>query len=253
MLKDLHIHLERGEYNLDWIGQFVSQAKAMDIGEITLLEHSIRIKELHPCFKEAREYSPYQQKWVDNKAPSAHTLAEYLELVDRVRQEDFGIKINFGLEVCYFEQHRDFMGELLSDKGLDHLIGSVHWIDNWTFNQRKYQWKNRDVDQIYERYYQISNSLIKSNIFDTIAHPDLVTCHGLLPSYDLADTYKELFKNANEHNVCIEMNTSKGLGLNEQMFEIAKECNVTFSTGSDAHRPQDVGRGIKQVTELIEG
>ena len=47
------------------------------------------------------------------------------------------------------------------------------------------------------------------------------------------------------------MNTSKGLGVNSQFFEIAKNTGVEFSTGSDAHRVEDVGRRIKEVTDLI--
>ena len=47
------------------------------------------------------------------------------------------------------------------------------------------------------------------------------------------------------------MNTSKSLGVNSRFLEIAKADGVSFSTGSDAHRPEDVGRNIKEVTELI--
>ena len=50
MLKDMHIHIERGEYNKKWIEQFVDKAVQMGIDEINLLEHSIRIKEFLPTF-----------------------------------------------------------------------------------------------------------------------------------------------------------------------------------------------------------
>lgn len=251
-MKDMHIHIERGDYTKEWIDQFVNQAVKMNIDEINLLEHSIRIKEFHPTFKQAREYNSYQAKWFAGKERQAHTLKEYKDLIDMVRLSDYPIKINFGLEVCWFEQHEDFIRNLLSDGYFDYLIGSVHWIDNWTFNQRKYQWLGRDVDAIYRRYYEMSNTLVKSGIFDAIAHPDLVRCHGLYPSFDLADTYRTLCENAKSHNVAIEMNTSKSLGINKQFFDIAKECGVRFSTGSDAHRPQDVGRGIKEIYELLK-
>lgn len=36
---DGHIHIERGEYTLDWINQFVDRAVEMQIDEIWLLEH----------------------------------------------------------------------------------------------------------------------------------------------------------------------------------------------------------------------
>lgn len=251
-MKDMHIHIERGDYTKEWIEQFVNQAVKMNIDEINLLEHSIRIKEFHPTFKEAREYNLYQKRWFEGKEKQAHTMAEYRALIDSIRAENYPVKINFGLEVCWFEQHEDYIRDVLSDGYFDYLIGSVHWIDNWTFNQRKYQWLGKSIDNIYRRYYEMSNTLIESEIFDAIAHPDLIRCHSLYPSYDLADTYNALCENAVEHNVAIEMNTSKSLGINEQFLEIAKKSGVKFSIGSDAHRPQDVGRNIKEVYELLK-
>lgn len=250
-MKDLHIHIERGEYTKQWIDKFVQQAVRMNIDEINLLEHTIRIRDFHPAFEEARNYNLYQKKWFEGKKNQTHSLDEYKKLVCDIRNQDYPVKINFGLEVCWFEQHEDFLRDMLSDGFFDYVLGSVHWIDNWTFNQRKYQWLGRDVDEIYKRYYELSNSLVESDIFDIIAHPDLVRCHSIYPSYDLLETYKSLCENAKAHNVMLEMNTSKGLGLNPQFLEIAIKSGVRFSTGSDAHRPEDVGRGIKEVTELI--
>lgn len=252
MLKDLHIHIEQGEYTKAWIDKFINQAIKMNIDEINLLEHSIRIKEFHPTFKEAREYNDYQAKWFSGKEQSAHSLDEYLDLIKMIKSCDYPIKVNFGLEVCWFEQHKDYIKKIIDDCNFDYVLGSVHWIDNWTFNQRKYQWLGRNIDDIYKRYYEMSNSLIESDIFDIIAHPDLIRCHNLYPSYDLSDTYNNLCKNANKHNVMIELNTSKGLGINDEFFAIAKDNKVKFSTGSDAHTPQNVGKHILDVNNKIK-
>ena len=252
MLKDLHIHIERGEYSRQWIEKFINQAVKMNIGEINLLEHSVRIKEFHPTFKQASEYSLYQKRWFEGKKEQAHSLDEYKALIDEIRSIDYPVKVNFGLEVCWFEQHEDYIRNLLNECDFDYALGSVHWIDNWTFNQRKYQWLGKDVDKLYRRYYEMSNTLIKSDIFDIIAHPDLIRCHGIYPKYDLTETYYELCENAKAHNVMIEMNTSKGLGLNSQLFDIAKQVGVKFSTGSDAHCPENVGKNIFEVTNLIK-
>lgn len=249
-MKDLHIHIERGPYTTEWIEQFIDKAVKENLNEICLLEHSIRFRDFHPTFKEAREYSRYQRKWFEGKEKSAHTLDEFKALATEIRSREYPIKVSFGLEICWFEQHQDFIRDLTSDGFFDYLIGSVHWIDNWTFNQRKYQWLGKDFNQIYKRYFEMQNSLVQSGIFDIVAHPDLITCHNLYPSYDLSDTYREFCENVKTNNVMLEMNTSKGLGVNKQFFDIAKEVGVEFSTGSDAHRVEDVGRNISAVTEL---
>lgn len=251
-MKDLHIHIERGDYTKNWIDRFVSKAVETGLDEICLLEHSVRIKEFHPCFKEACEYSDYQRKWFNGKVDSAHTMAEYRSLIDEIRNADYPIKVSFGLEICWFEQHEDYIKELVSDGYFDYLLGSVHWIDNWTFNQRKYQWLGKDANTLYRRYYEMSQTLINSGIFDIIAHPDLIRCHGIYADYDLCETYKSLCEAANENGVKIEMNTSKSLGINPQFFEIARKSGADFTTGSDAHRPEDVGRKIKEVTDLLK-
>lgn len=250
-MKDLHIHIERGPCTEEWLEKFIDKACQMGLEEICLLEHSIRFKEFLPCFKEAKEYNLYQKKWVTEKSKVAYSIDDFKCTAEKIRAKNYPLKVSFGIEICYFEQHQDLIYELTKDGFFDYLLGSVHWVDNWTFNQRKYQWLGRDYDNIYTRYFELENSLVKSGLFNIIAHPDLITCHNLYPSYNLDETYKTLCENAKNSGVKIEMNTSKGLGVNSQFFEIAKNTGVEFSTGSDAHRVEDVGRRIKEVTELI--
>lgn len=250
-MKDLHIHIERGPYTVSWIENFIERAQQTGMDEICLLEHSIRFKDFHPAFKEAREYNSYQRKWFDEKAQTARTLDEFKALAQEIRSRNYPVKVSFGLEICWFEQHANLIENLVADDFFDYVIGSVHWIDNWTFNQRKYQWLGKDFNKIYKRYYELENSLAQSEIFDIIAHPDLIGCHSLYPDYDLSEAYDCLCMNLVKHNVSLEMNTSKSLGVNSRFLEIAKADGVSFSTGSDAHRPEDVGRNIKEVTELI--
>lgn len=43
-----HIHVERGEYTLEWIYKFVDTAETNGIDEIWLLEHCYHFKEFVP-------------------------------------------------------------------------------------------------------------------------------------------------------------------------------------------------------------
>lgn len=250
-MKDLHIHIERGPCTKEWLEKFIEKAHQENLDEICLLEHSIRFNEFYPTFKEAEEYNLYQKRWVEGKEKTAYSIDDFKRVADEIRKNEYPVKVSFGIEICYFEQHEDMIYDLTKDGFFDYLLGSVHWVDNWTFNQRKYQWLGKDYNKIYKRYFELENSLVKSGLFDIIAHPDLITCHNLYPDYDLADTYKTLCENVKAEDMMLEMNTSKGLGVNSQFFEIAKKTGVKFSTGSDAHRVEDVGRRIKEVSELI--
>lgn len=251
IMKDLHTHIERGPYTVEWAEKFINKAVETGMDEICLLEHSIRFREFHPTFDEARSYNLYQKKWFDEKAKAAVSLSNFKKLGDELRSRSYPIKVSLGLEICWFPQHADIIKQLTADGYFDYLLGSVHWIDNWTFNQRKYQWLGKDWNKIYSRYFELENELVESGIFDIIAHPDLVMCHGLYPDCDLADFYRSLCKKAAENSVAVEMNTSHSIGINSDFLKIAKEEGVKFTTGSDAHRPEDVGRKIKEATALI--
>lgn len=251
MPKDMHIHIERGEYSKKWIDKFVEQAVKKGIDEINLLEHSVRIKEFHPTFEEAKNYNLYQKRWFEGKEKSARTMAEYRTLIDEIRSVNYPVKVNFGLEVCWFKQHSNYIKELLSDNYFDYVLGSVHWIDNWTFNQRKYQWLGKDADFLYKRYYELNNSLIESNIFNAVAHPYLIKCHGIYPSFNLKSLYSEMYCNANAHNVAVELNGSQIKCIDNDFVLALKESGAEFVTGSDAHCPEDVGKNVEKLSTLF--
>lgn len=225
-MNHLHIHIERGPYTTEWIEKFIEKALSENLEEICLLEHSVRFTDFRPSFKEAAEYSDYQRSWFEEKKSCAHSLDEFKDLASSIRAKNYPLKVSFGLEVCWFEQHAQLIKDLTCDGFFDYILGSVHWVDNWTFNQRKEPWNGRNVNHIFERYFELENSLVNSGIFDIIAHSDLITCFGFYPDYDLTDTYKKLCENIRNNNVMMEMNTSKGLGVNRQFLK--RRCSQGY-------------------------
>ena len=96
--------------------------------------------------KEAAEYSDYQRCWFEEKKNCAHSLDEFKDLASIIRAKKYPLKVSFGLEVCWFEQHAQLIKDLTCDGFFDYILGSVHWVDNWTFNQRKEHWNGRNVN-----------------------------------------------------------------------------------------------------------
>ena len=152
---DGHIHIERGDYTLDWINQFVSKAVEMNIDEIRLLEHCYRFEEFLPMYDSVCAYSEYVDAWFHRKA-GVHKLTNYLELIERVRSEQFPVEIKFGLEICYFKEFESFISELTEGKGFDFLLGSIHFVDDFAFDHKAEHWVGIDVDKIYRRYFEDS-------------------------------------------------------------------------------------------------
>lgn len=66
-MRDVHIHIERGNYTKEWIDRFVEQAMNMGLEEIYLLEHSHRFKEFAPMYSSVCKFSEYQQSWYKSK------------------------------------------------------------------------------------------------------------------------------------------------------------------------------------------
>ena len=255
---DGHIHIERGAYTLDWINQFVSKAVEMEIDEIRLLEHCYKFEEFVPMYDSVCAYSEYVNAWFHRSA-GVHKLAEYLELIERVRNEHFPVEIKFGLEICYFKEFESFTFELTRGKGFDFLLGSIHFVDDFSFDHKAEHWIGHDVDKIYRRYFEDSISLAKSRIFDGIGHPDAIKLFGHKPSYSLSDYYESLAKELSKSNMYADQNSgvarrcpdTASLGMDGELLRILKKNNVKIITSSDAHCPEDVGYKIKELNSLI--
>lgn len=252
---DGHIHIERGNYTIDWINEFVKYAYDRGISEIYLLEHSHRFKEFEKMYEKIVCYNEYQKSWLNSKMKLS--LIDYEKLITEVRKNKFPLKINFGLEVCFVEGTESIVKNAIGGFNWDFITGSVHWIDGWGFDHKKEFWEGKDVDQLYKRYYEIMKSLIKSGLFNTVAHPDSIKCFGYYPSFDLTQTYVEIADLLNRYNMYAEKSAGlylnygyKELGMNKKMYDIFKREDVKMYTASDAHRPEDVGKYIRELNLL---
>lgn len=253
---DTHIHIERGPYTQQWIQRFIDQALKMDIKEIYLLEHSHRFFEFEPLYRTACEYSNYQKEWYNRKKQLS--IRQYETLITDMRKQSFPIKVKWGLEVCYFPENEQLIANLTRNFDFDFVIGSIHWIDGFGFDHRPELWEGLDVDNLYKRYYELMIQLVSSNLFSGLAHPDSIKCFEYFPSYDLSNIYLCLAKELVAHNMYAEQSGGLALnynfpetGINQKMLSIFIQNGVELRTASDAHRPEDVGTNIIQLSQIL--
>lgn len=256
-MTDCHVHIERGPYSISWLESFIKVALDKGIDDLYFLEHSHRFSEFEPTYESVRRFSNYQNDWYKRKA-GLH-LQSYVDFVNECRKIKFPIKVRFGLEICYFPEHEEVISEITRTHDWDFLTGSVHWIDGWGFDHKAEYWDISSIDRTYVRYYEIMIRLVKSQLFDILAHPDSIKCFNYNPSCDLSNLYRLLAELLEKNKMKTEFSAGlvnnyghKELGMNLNLFRILQEKGVGLITASDAHSPEKVGMNIKNCLEKIE-
>jgi histidinol-phosphatase (PHP family) len=182
-------------------------------------------------------------------------MAEYWEfhatadLDDYVRcaqeAKDAGLPVVIGLEVDYYEGRMDDVAALLSGYPFDVLLGSVHWVGAWRFDDladpvSMAEWSTRQVDDCWEAYTWAMEELAASRSCDVLAHPDLIKVAGHVPDAP-AEWWDRIAEAASGSGMAAEVSSAgwrKPVG--EQypaagLLERFVARGVPLTTASDAH------------------
>lgn len=176
--------------------------------------------------------------------------------------EEFGdkIKIRFGIEAEFIEDKIDLIRNFIKDVNFDYVIGSVHFLGEWNIASHKEEWKwfEKDVNEVYESYYQTLKKLVRSGIFDVVGHFDMIKKFGHYADKNFDELLREILKIIKENGLCIEINTSglrhkaKEIYPSVEILKVVKEYKIPLTLGSDAHNPEDVGKDFEIARELVQ-
>ncbi len=258
---DAHIHYESQPYTKAGLMKFVDAAQKQGLDSIMILEHTHRFLEWAPLYEQILGIDTAQDNWY--RKEKKISIRDYQKFITKMRQEIFPITIRFGLEVCYFHEKERFIETMLHEFPYDFAVGSIHFVnhiayDNAGFSKRLL-WDQRSADQIYQEYYHQMEQLIKSDLFQGLAHPDTIKMFHILPDYDLNPTYHRIAKLLSEHNMYTENNVGcyyryhhEDLGLSDEFLTILLAYHVRLLTASDAHFPKYVGLYINDAVKRIQ-
>ncbi|MBF7083264.1 histidinol-phosphatase HisJ family protein [Desulfallas sp. Bu1-1] len=247
-LPDYHIHTARCGHAGGEMHEYVEKALELGLREIGFADH------IPMYWLEENERDP-------SLAMSPERLPEYVAEVERLRSYYRGITIKLGIEVDFIPGYEDEARRVLDAYPFDYVLGSVHYIDGWGFDNPAYieEYKNHDIDELYRKYFKLVQQAARSGLFNVMAHPDLIKKFGYRPKGDLRELYAETAWVFAESGVCIEINTA---GLRAPVEEIypglilLQECRkrgVPVTTGSDAHVPDQVGYRFDRALSLLTG
>ena len=184
----------------------------------------------------------------------------YIEDVERCRARYAAdVAIRLSTEADFIPGHERELEAILRRYDWDYVIGSVHFLDDWGFDDARYLagFERWDIDTLYARYFDVVGCSAESGLFDTIGHADLVKKFGHRPARDQSEAYARLASRFASAGVCVEVNTA---GLRKPVGEIyphpalLRACRaegVLVTLGSDAHAPAEVAADLAAAVHLL--
>lgn len=272
-MSDYHVHLHEhgpysgvgvapGDYPDGHIEAYVETALAGGVEEVGFTEHLYRCFESEGVLGEFWSEPPVA--WVGSQTRDfvledrTLSLDAYVDAV--LGAKGAGLPVLLGLEVDFFPQTIDAVLDMLAPYPWDFLIGSVHWVGAWSIDHSGAvaEFERRGVDQAYEDYFRLETALAESGAVDVLAHVDVVKKFGHRPTEEPLDMYRAVATAAAATGTAVELNSN---GLNVPVGEIYPAppflsefyaAGVPITLGSDAHKPDEVGRGRAASIDLAK-
>lgn len=186
-------------------------------------------------------------------------LPDYLAWVERARAHAAGrMPVRIGLECDWLPGGEAWIEDLAGRAEWDYLIGSVHYLGDWDFDNPKWlgRWAAEDVARVWQHYWETYGRMAESGLFDILGHPDLVKKFGHAPEGDLDRYYEPAVDAIAASGSIIELNTA---GWHKpcaeaypapRFLELACSAGVPLVISSDAHRPDEVARDFDRARAL---
>jgi len=218
---------------------YIAPAVAAGLKEIGFSEHLT-------LFKESLDWS---MKLSD--------IEPYLAHIKTLSKNVSNIIVKTGLEVDFFPGKEDETYSYLNHLDLDYVIGSIHYLGKKTVDLGPEFYEGKNIDRLFELYFEQVSAAAASGLFDIIAHCDLIRIFGFKPLTDQVPLYRKLAKSLKAHNVVFELNTNgrnRPIGdfyPDRQFLHIFREENVPVCVNSDAHMPSRTGQYFDEAYDLL--
>ena len=205
------------------------------------------------------DHAPAQPEPFDDWRMLASDLPAYEAWVERARQHaGERIPVRAGLECDWLPDCEAWIEALAARYPWDYLIGSVHYLDGWDFDNPAWigKWAKCDVEDVWSRYWKTYTAMARSGLFDILANPDLVKKFSHRPGGDLRRFYEPAIEAIASTGQCIELNTAGrhkpcAEAYPEPVFlKLCHEAGIPLVISSDAHDPAEVARDFAPAIEI---
>lgn len=274
MVLDYHLHLlrhgEERSLDVDWVREYAARAGTAGVLEIAVTEHLFRFPEAQALLdrwwvdeSDGRLRAQTERYLVAERV--SWSLGEYVDAVLEAAGEAGPVSpvIRLGLEVDYYPGRMDEVCEFLARFPFDLLLGSVHWLGAFGFDQYEDpivagEWEQRSPESVWDAYVGAVEAMAASGACDVLAHVDLAKVTGVQPP-DGGAWHDRLAKAAAANDLCVELSSAgwrKPVGEPypaPALVEILRDAGVGITLASDAHEPETVADRLTDLVSMATG
>jgi len=238
MIVDTHVHTCFSTDSKMTIHQAVQKADELGIG-ITITEHM------------DIEY-PEPEAFVFD-------VNNYFNEYARYRSDKLLLGIEVGMrQDCVSENSR-----IIMNQPFDYVIGSIHVIDNIDIYHEGF-YRERTKQEVYHQYFEsMADCLTGYDFIDTLGHIDYIARYAKYENpevyyHEFCEHIDQVLTILAEKQKAIEINTRRLANKDtiQALIPIYKrfyDLGGRLATiGSDAHRPEDIGRDLNGALHIAE-
>ncbi len=178
-----------------------------------------------------------------------------LDILNAKERYKDDIEILLGYEVDYLKGHMD---ERVLNANVDYLIGSVHFLEGWGFDNPEFigKWEEQDIDEIWQKYFDTIQEMAESRLFDIVGHFDLIKVFKFMPKGDILEMAFKALEAIKKSGMVLELNVAgfrkdvKEAYPSISLLKKAFELGIPITFASDAHKPEQVSLYNHEIVSM---
>jgi len=230
---DYHIHTTFSD-GTGSVAACIEQAISVGLTEIGIADHLSAVQ---------------PSAWEIPSIPLAK-LERYVAEVREAASRYDEIAVLLGVEADYVPEHESQLRALLDAWPFDYVIGGVHGVDGFDFDDpgRRHDSRWSDADALFAAYYETVRRAAQFGGFDIIAHLDYIGLWGHTPGAGVGDSIDAALDAIAASGAAIELNTdrfSDPAGVmypSDELLRALGDRGSPLVISSDAHAAEHVGQ-----------
>ncbi|MDH4421191.1 MULTISPECIES: histidinol phosphate phosphatase domain-containing protein [Bacillus] len=262
----LQRRVKEGAFTAKWIDLYLEEALQKGIKEVGIVDHLYRFHEAKGYYEKYVDISDsklgrLQKEWLDQvRVVSLNDFTKAIEEA-KERWSKRGVTLKLGIEADYFIGCEEELKKLLALGDFDYVIGSVHFLNGWGFDNpdTKEYFEEHDLHALYDTFFKTVERAVRSELFDIIAHLDNIKVFNYrLDENEQLSYYKKIARALVETNTATEINAGlyyrypvREMCPSPLYLQVLAKQGVPITISSDAHYPNDLGKYVKENVQTL--